>query len=201
MKRIGNLAFFGSIVFFAYLIMPPVAKVREPAARVASSNNLKQMALGMRNYEDNNLHLPGANAVYLDPKYGSKRFPVSWRVLLLPYIENHKLFDQYHFDEPWDGPNNIQLPQQMPKVYRHPKADEARVPFGHTHYRVFVSRPGAKPSAVFTDGLSGPKMQNIDDGTSNTILIVEAAEAVPWTMPEVLLYDRNQPVPKLGGLF
>jgi len=64
-----------------------------------------------------------------------------------------------------------------------------------------VSRPDAKPSALFTDGLPGPKLKEIPDGTSNTIMIVEAEEAVPWTMPEVLLYDRNQPLPKLGGHF
>ena len=203
MKRIGNLALFGSIVFVAYLIMPPFAKVRVPAARMLGLNNLKQLALGMQNYEDNNLHLPGANAPYLDPKNSSKKFPVSWRVLILPYIENEKLYHQYRFDEPWDGPNNISFMQQMPKVFRHPHADSEKIPTGHTHYRVFVSRPDAKPSAIFTDGLPGPKLnlKEIPDGTSNTILIVEAAEAVPWTMPEVLLYDRNQPLPKLGGLF
>ncbi len=183
------------------LLLPSIGKVNEPVARTQGLNNLKQLALGMQNYDDYNFHLPGANAPYLDPKDGTKNFPVSWRVLLLPYIENEKLYDQYRFDEPWDGPNNNQFLQQMPKVYRHPLADSEKVPAGHTHYRVFVSRPGAKPSAVFTDGLPGPKMQEIADGLTNTILIVEAAEAVPWTMPEVLLYDRNQPLPKLGGLF
>ncbi len=183
------------------LLLPPVARVREPAARMASSNNLKQMALGMHNYQDNNRHLPGANAVYLDPKDGSKRFPVSWRVLILPYVEQEALSKEYRFDEPWDGPNNIRLLERTPKIYSHPKVDPMVATKGHTHYRVFASRPGAKPSALFTDGLPGPKLNEIPDGTSNTILIVEAAEAVPWTMPEVLLFDRNQPVPKLGGLF
>lgn len=89
----------------------------------------------------------------------------------------------------------------MPKVYRHPKANGAGIPAGFTHYRVFASRPGAKPSALFTDGLPGQKKRVTSDSTSNTIMIVEATEAVPWTMPEVLLYDRDQPLPKLGGLF
>ncbi len=201
MNRFGKLAVFGFALYVVYLIMPPFAKVREPAARMSGLNNLKELAIGMHNYDDFNSHLPGANAPHLDPKEGSKNFPESWRVLLLPYIENEKLFQQYHFDEPWDGPNNIQLLQQMPKVFRHPHADFEKVPAGHTHYRVFVSRPDAKPSAIFTDGLTGPKLRDIPDGMANTILIVEAAEAVPWTMPEVLLYDRNQPLPKLGGLF
>ena len=201
MKRLVNLAVVGAILFIVYSIMPPLARVRVAAAQMTSLNKLKQLAIGMHTYDEYNFHLPGANAPYLDPKDGSKKFPVSWRVLILPHIENHKLYDQYRFDEPWDGPNNIQLLQQMPKVFRHPHADSEKVPAGHTHYRVFVSRPDAKPSAIFTDGLPGPKLKDIPDGTSNTILIVEAAEAVPWTMPEVLLYDRNQPLPKLGGLF
>ena len=201
MKRLGNFAMIGVILFIVYWIMPPIARVREPAARMSGRNNLKELAIGMHNYDDFNSHLPGANAPHLDPKDGTQRFPVSWRVLLLPYIENEKLYGQYRFDEPWDGSNNILLVQQMPKVFRHPHADSEKVPAGHTHYRVFVSRPDAKPSAIFTDGMPGPKLRDIPDGMANTILIVEAAEAVPWTMPEVLLYDRNQPLPKLGGLF
>jgi prepilin-type processing-associated H-X9-DG protein len=35
------------------------------------------------------------------------------------------------------------------------------------------------------------------DGTSNTIMAVEAAEAVPWTKPEPLEYDPKKPLPKL----
>jgi len=200
-NRLGNLGFIAGIVLVVYWILPPIARVREPAARMASSNNLKQMALAMHNYEDNNLHVPGANAPYLDPKDGSKKLPVSWRVLILPYVEQEVIYQEYRLDEPWDGPSNIRLSDRMPKVYSHPKADLSVLPKGRTHYRVFASRAGAKPSALFTDGLPGPKFKEIPDGTSNTILIVEAAEAVPWTMPEVLLYDRNQPLPKLGGLF
>ena len=184
-----------------YLLLPQVARVKEAGSRMRTTSHLKQLALAMHTYHDVIGHLPGANASYLEPKDGIKKFPVSWRVLILPYIEQENLFNDYHFDEPWDGPNNIRLLNQMPKIFRHPKADSADVPAGYTHYRVLVSPPGAKPSAIFTDGLPGPKLLEMPDGASNTVLIVEAAEAVPWTMPEVLLYDRNQPVPKLGGLF
>ncbi len=165
------------------------------------SINLKQLALAMHDYNDARGHLPGANGPYVGPKGAASPHPASWRVLILPYIEQQALFDLYRFDEPWDGPNNIELVKRMPRTFRHPKADSENVPAGHTHYRVFVSRPDAKPSALFTDGMPGPKLEEISDGMANTILIVEAAEAVPWTMPEVLLYDHNQPLPKLGGLF
>lgn len=182
------------------MFLPAVQKVSAAAARMKSSNNLKQIGLAMHNYSDANWHLPPANAPFGS---NSKTPPVSWRILLLPYLDEgeRSLYKQYKFDEPWDGPNNSQLLAQMPAVYRHPAADPKKVPVGHTYYRAFASRPGAESSAVFVDGQQGPKLTDLADGTSNTILVVEAAEAVPWTMPEILLFDRNQPLPKLGGLF
>ena len=178
-----------------------VHQLRDTAARMTNSCHLKCLGLAMHNYHDANGHLPGANAPAEEPQGGGKKYPVSWRVLILPYIEQDGSFKQYRFDEPWDSPNNIQLLQRMPKTFRHPKADSAEVPEGYTHYRVFVSRADAKPSALFSDGLPGPKFNELPDFSFNPLMIVEAAEAVPWTMPEVLLYDRNQPLPKLGGLF
>ena len=191
------------LIVLGLWLLSAVGKVREAALRMNTSSQLMQLGLAIHTFDSVNGHLPGANAPSAEPQVGGNKYPVSWRVLILPYIEQDELFKQYRFDEPWDGPNNAQFLQRMPKIFRHPKADSADVPAGHTHYRVFVSPPDAKPSALFTDGLPGPKLnfKEIPDGTSNTILIVEAAEAVPWTMPEVLLYDRNQPVPKLGGLF
>ena len=107
----------------------------------------------------------------------------------------------YRKGEPWDSPHNLQFVEKMPKVYRHPMAG-ADVPAGHTHYRVFVSpRNAAGPSAIFRDGSPGRSMIGITDGNSNTILVVEAAEAVPWTKPEGLQYDAGKPLPKLGCYF
>ncbi len=189
------------LIILTVWLLSAVQKVRDAALRMNNSCHLHCLSLAMYNYNDSHGHLPGANAPADEPQGGGKKYPVSWRVLILPYIEGDELFQQYRFDEPWDGPNNIQLLSRMPRTFRHPKADEAGIPAGHTHYRVFVSRADAKPSALFSDGSPGPKFDAITDTPSDTILIVEAAEAVPWTMPEVLLYDRNQPVPKLGGLF
>ncbi len=166
-----------------------------------TNNDLAMLGLGMHGYEAKHGHLPGANAPCDDSAGKGMKHPVSWRVLILPYIEEQMIYDQYRFDEPWDGPNNILLIQKIPRFYRHPKADDAKIPAGQTHYRVFGSRPGAKPSALFSDGFPGPKLKEIPDSISKTIMIVEAGEAVPWTMPEILLYDRDQPLPKLGGLF
>lgn len=39
------------------------------------------------------------------------------------------------------------------------------------------------------------------DGLGNTVMLAEAAEAVPWTKPQDLVYDPNKELPKLGGMF
>jgi hypothetical protein len=187
------------LVMLYYLVIPSVAKVRYPSERMKISNDLKQIGIAMHSYHDATGHLPGANAPYPDPKGSGQKYPASWRILIIPFVEATDYQTGYRFDEPWDGPNNIGLLARMPRFLRHPKADSEQTPPGYTHYRIIVSRPDAKPSALFTDGLPGPKLKEIPDGTSGTIMIVEAEEAVPWTMPEVLLYDRNQPLPRLGG--
>lgn len=120
--------------------------------------------------------------------------PVSWRVQLLPYLEENSLFQKYDFKEPWNGPNNSKLLERMPKVYQVPGTESKTKP-GHTYYQVFD-----EPSAVvFTD--SRIRMRDITDGTAATLLVVEAAEAVPWTKPQDISYDPTRPPPKLGGHF
>src|SRR5262249_2598607 len=122
---------------------------------------------------------------------------VSWRVLILPYIEEDRLYKQYRFDEPWDGPNNSRLLTQMPKVYQLP--GDKTAPSGHTYYQVFVSKPGPSPQALFsTDPNVRIRLTAVMDGTSNTLMIVEAATPVPWTKPDDIPFDFNGPAPALG---
>src|SRR5262249_45044104 len=159
--------------------------VRQKADRAISSNNLKQIALAMHIYLDTNKTLP-AGAVY--DKNG--RPLLSWRVLLLPYLEENELFKKFKMDEPWDGPNNKKLLEKIPSVYAavgvKPKEKHS------TFYRVFTG-----PGTVF-EGTKGIRLTDITDGTANTILVVEAAEPVIWTKPDDLPYDPKKPLPKLG---
>ena len=151
----------------------------------AAVNNLKQIALAWHNYEAANGHLPSNQT----DKKGKAL--LSWRVQILPYIEEDALYKQFKMDEPWDSENNKKLIDQMPKLFApvRGKADA-----GMTFYQSFTGKnallkPGQK--ATFA---------TIPDGTSNTFLAAEAAKPVVWTKPDDLEYDGKE-LPKLGGMF
>jgi hypothetical protein len=164
-----------------------VQRVRDAAARAQSANNLKQLGLAMHNYAATYGTLPPA-AVY--SKEGKPL--LSWRVQLLPFIEQDDLYKEFHLDEAWDSPHNKKLLAKMPRVFAAP-TDEKSVKAHETFYQVFVGK-----GTVF-EGKKGMRLQDITDGTSNTLLVVEAGKAVPWTKPEDIPYDAAKPVPKLGG--
>src|SRR4051794_3490674 len=87
----------------------------------------------MHNYNDQHGALPPATVRGPDGK------PLlSWRVLLLPYIEQDALFKRFRLDEPWDSPHNKALLEPMPRIYE--PFRESKVPPGHTYFRVFVGR-------------------------------------------------------------
>ena len=183
----GVLSLFLTVgIFFA------VVKVREAAARAQSSGRLKRMTLAMHDYASATGSLPLAAP---GPQTGG-RPKLSWRVAILPYVGESALYQQFRQDEPWDGPNNSRLLTQMPKIYALP--NDTSAPPGYTYYRVFVGNGAAlDPSASNpTEGARMPA--DFTDGTSQTIVIVEAAEAVPWTKPEGLPFDPNGPLPALG---
>jgi RNA polymerase sigma factor (sigma-70 family) len=118
---------------------------------------------------------------------------LSWRVALLPFLGEQDLYKQFKLHEPWDSPRNKKLLKRMPKVYAAPGLAN-RQP-GSTFYQVFVGEHAAFEKHR-TMG-----MADFPDGTANTLLIVEAGSAVPWTKPEDLHYAADEPIPELGGLF
>jgi prepilin-type processing-associated H-X9-DG protein len=169
------------------LMVPAVTSARAAARRAMSVNNLKQIGLAFHNFASTNNRFPAA--VNRD----KGQFPYSWRVAILPYIEQQGLYNEYRFDEPWDGPNNRKLIDKMPANYVYPGPDGTPSSRSHTSYFVFTG-----PSTI--GGVEGgAQIQQITDGTSNTILAVEAQREIPWTKPEDLPFDPNNAVPGLGG--
>ena len=156
------------------LLLPAVSAPREAARRAACANNLKQIGLAMHCYHDQYKCFPPA---FIPDENGKPKH--SWRVLLLPFMEEQALYAQYRFDEPWDSPNNTALAAQMPQVYRCP-SDSDMTP-GKTSYAMLVG-----PHAI-SDGPTPRRLGDIKDGSSNTIMIVEAADAgINWLDPRDL---------------
>jgi RNA polymerase sigma factor (sigma-70 family) len=164
------------------------AKAEDQEARARSIKNLKALGLAMHNYLMLNGRFPAA-AIRMDGE------PLlSWRVALLPFLDQAELYNKFHLDEPWDSPNNKPLLDQMPDIYAS-VARKKEDPKYSTYYQVFVG-----PGAMF-EGDQGTRIEDITDGTSNTIMIVEAAKPVSWTKPEDLRFDPKKPLLELGGLF
>ena len=166
------------------LLLPAVQSAREAARRAQCVNNCKQMLLAMHNYHSANNTFPR------DFTDADGKPLLSWRVALLPYLEQAELYNKFKLDEPWDGPHNKELLKEMPAVFRCP------------------SRRGPDPSTTTYRGFNGPgamfetdkaiTIADVTDGTSNTIMISEAKEAVPWTKPDDLPFDP-QAAPSLYG--
>jgi hypothetical protein len=119
---------------------------------------------------------------------------LSWRVAILPFIEQGQLYRQFHLNEPWDSPHNKKLLAAMPKLYA-PVGKAGNDNPTSTFYQVFVG-----PHAGFQKH-KYLRFADIVDGSSNTIMIAEGGHAVPWTKPEDMAYDADEPLPELGGLF
>ncbi len=74
---------------------------------------MKQFGLALHNYYDTNHCLPPA------PLVDAKGKPLlSWRVAILPFLEQDNLYRQFKLDEPWDSEHNKKLISKMPKIYQ-----------------------------------------------------------------------------------
>lgn len=178
-----NTAIIGTLTG---LLLPAVQSARGAAQRMQSSNNLKQLALALHNFESAYRSFPATAG--LDDQ-GEPM--ISWRVAILPFIEEAALYQKFNLDEPWDSEHNLALLEEMPEVFKHPGR---ATPPGHTVYQAPVGEETLlrlKEPSRFAD---------ITDGTSNTIMLVEttAARAVPWTAPQDYEVDVADPA---AGLF
>ncbi len=171
----------------AGVALPAIQKVRNAAARMQSTNNLKQIAIAMYNYYDTHGSFPPAA---ICDKKGKKL--LSWRVAILPFIEQDALYKQFKLDEPWDSEHNKPLSAMLVKTYMDPRLPNST---GATHYKVFVGK-----ETPF-DWTQSKKFNDITDGTSNTVMVVAAGDAVPWAKPEDFEFDSTKPLPDLSKPF
>ncbi|MGE0610310.1 MAG: DUF1559 domain-containing protein [Pirellulales bacterium] len=164
------------------LLLPAVQSSREAARRMQAANNLKQIGLAMHNYADTYRKFPAAASLGKDGK------PLlSWRVYLLPYLDQQNLYLKFHLDEPWDSDHNKQLLDQMPEIYRSPNSAVM-----HSTKSNYVLPTG---EGLLFGGKEGLRFADITDGTSNTVMALEVNDeaAVEWTKPDDWQYDADEP--------
>lgn len=165
------------------LLLPAVQAARGAARQAQCKNNLKQISLALQNYHDMYKAFPASSVVDENGK------PMhSWRVAILPLIEQGFISDQYDFSEPWDGPNNRLLHNQMPAVFRCPSNSDPNS--NSTSYMVVVSSNKISALKTMFEPNQWPGMAAVTDGTSNTIAVVEVAGVTTnWMEPKDLDFD------------
>ncbi|MBY0230541.1 MAG: DUF1559 domain-containing protein [Gemmataceae bacterium] len=196
-----GLVVMAVLVAWTWLALP---KHLPPGSRTMEANNLKQIGLALHWFADtHDNRFPQAVA------YRSKdgRPLLSWRVLILPYIEQEALYKQFRLDEPWDSEHNIQLLDRMPKTYARANDDA-----GHTRYLLVTGK-----GTAFDEGFAGGKsldtlrlgktmkemcrLAPVVGTLPARIRFLVAADPVPWTKPEDPDLDAGPVLPRLDKTF
>lgn len=169
------------------LLLPAIQQAREAARRTQCRNNLKQIGLALHNYHDVYRTFPPA---YVADENGKPMH--SWRVLILPFLDQQALYKQYDFSQPWDSPENQSVLDHMPAVFRCPSnADETSTT---TSYAGVFG-----PECIFR-GAEPVRLADITDGTSNTLLVGEVTGgSIPWTKPEDVDVTQHAAINEPGG--
>ncbi len=159
------------ILMLLGLCLSPSMRYARPAAhRMQCANNIKQIGLALHNYHDVFKSFPPAVT------FDAAGKPMhSWRVLILPWLEEQRLYDAYDMDEPWDGPNNAQLLDQIPRTFKCPAHDSPSN--SDTTYCVVIGERTLFPPQ------GARSLRDIVDDTSNTVAVVEQSKGIPWMAP------------------
>jgi hypothetical protein len=173
MRPLVPLVFAVGCSFVLLCLLLPSSSHCDPKVmnRAQCTNNLKQIELALRTYHDLFDVLPPA---YVADANGRPMH--SWRVLILPFLEQSPLYNRYNFSEPWDGPNNIKLLDSMPTVFDCPSRYSKGAERNRTSY-VAITGPG-----TLFPGTAPAKFADDADGLTMMVAEVENVN-IPWTAP------------------
>jgi hypothetical protein len=174
----------------AQLRNPKLVKPTESPDLRKTLQKLEQIGLAIINYSERN---GGRLPIAGDPDtfVHRDRPKLSWRVHLLPFLQQGPLYDAFHLDQPWDSPHNLPLVDRMPEIFRAVSSEPSV-----TRLKVFYG------DKTMLFGTSFHNVYNAKDGFDNTIMVVQTGwdRAVPWTKPEDIAFDPAQPLAALGTI-
>jgi hypothetical protein len=167
------MCLIGLFVFCAW----PIGRFpRQAARRSVCTNNLKQIGLALHTYHDTHKTLPDRITLAADGSPG-----LSWRLSILPFLEQGPLYKQFRLDQPWDSPHNRQFANARPQLYACPSA-RRRLKSESDYYAIGGPDSGLPDGgAVTLEAIAGA------DGTSNTVMVVESHTFnATWSEPRDL---------------
>jgi hypothetical protein len=171
---IALLAVIGTRWFHAVLEVVDMPRMH------SCNRRLDAIQRALQAYCEDHGHFPPA---YIADENGRPMH--SWRVLITPYLGfENDLYSAYRFDEPWNGPNNRKLAQEIPWIFRCPRRSSGRGSLS-TDYVVVVG-----PGTLFP-GAETVSPGDIADGSENTITIVEIEDSdIHWMEPRDLRFEE-----------
>ena len=176
---------------FSARAVAPVERMAAPA--VDSMDDLRNIGMAIHEFHATHEAFPASHSMDRDGK------PLlSWRVHILPYLGEQALYEQFHLDEPWDSEHNMALIDQMPSQFLFPMLDL------ETGKTVYLASSGegslfVAPQQASDEAPKGIGMAAILDGTSNTIMVVEAPQeqAVFWTEPSDFHWQSHESISEI----
>ncbi len=164
------------IVVLIGLLLPSFEMAGDDPRRHQSANNLKYLGIAMHNYHDTYGSLPPAVVTDRDgrPLY-------SWRVLLLPFMEEKRLYEKFDLTQPWDSETNRPLAEFVPGILQSPYLDRGQHP-GKTTY-VAVVDPQGKQTLMLSQ--EGRRLDEVTYELGSVVMVVEQIDhPVIWTKPD-----------------
>jgi prepilin-type processing-associated H-X9-DG protein len=183
------LLFFGGLMLVA-LLAPPKSYAGRAARRIQCMSNLHQIIIAVHNYASvNDGHMPPA---------GTEPYDLSWRVQILPLMDQSALYRSYQRDKPWNDPANDEFTKIWIKAYSCPSNPNLQDSQGR-YYTAYALMTGTGTA------FDGPKTLSLDDiaagpGLTHTMLMGEACGAnIVWNEPRDIDVARERPGVNLPG--